>query len=110
MKRRELREHIFEILFRVEFMAEKDMEEQLELFFEEAHVRYAKRAFRKEEGRSDHAYLIDRVLDPQGKKLFSPAPAPRDADRARLHDAMRDKMRSGMPDQAKLKELFEKNT
>lgn len=82
----------------------------LELFFEEAHVRYAKRAFRKEEGRSDHAYLIDRVLDPQGKKLFSPAPAPRDADRARLHDAMRDKMRSGMPDQAKLKELFEKNT
>ena len=35
MKRRELREHIFEILFRVEFMAENDMEEQLELFFED---------------------------------------------------------------------------
>ena len=35
MKRRELREHIFEILFRVEFMSECDMEEQLELFFED---------------------------------------------------------------------------
>lgn len=35
MKRRELREHIFEILFRVEFMSESDMEEQLELFFED---------------------------------------------------------------------------
>ena len=35
MKRRELREHIFEILFRVEFMEAHDMEEQMELFFEE---------------------------------------------------------------------------
>lgn len=35
MKRRELREHIFEILFRVEFMNENDMEEQMELFFED---------------------------------------------------------------------------
>lgn len=35
MKRRELREHIFEILFRVEFMEEKEMDEQLELFFED---------------------------------------------------------------------------
>lgn len=35
MKRRELREHIFTILFRVEFMSEKDMEEQMELFFED---------------------------------------------------------------------------
>ena len=35
MKRRELREHIFEILFRVEFMSENDMEEQMDLFFED---------------------------------------------------------------------------
>ena len=35
MKRRELREHIFGILFRVEFMNETEMEEQLELFFED---------------------------------------------------------------------------
>ena len=35
MKRRELREHIFEILFRVEFMDDQDMEEQMDLFFED---------------------------------------------------------------------------
>lgn len=35
MKRRELREHIFEILFRVEFMDEHDMKEQMDLFFED---------------------------------------------------------------------------
>ena len=35
MKRRELRERIFEILFRVEFMSEGDMEEQMQLFFED---------------------------------------------------------------------------
>ncbi len=35
MKRRELREHIFEILFRVEFMDEQDMQEQMDLFFED---------------------------------------------------------------------------
>ena len=35
MKRRELRERIFEILVRVEFMNEKEMEEQMELFFED---------------------------------------------------------------------------
>ena len=35
MKRRELREHIFEILFRVEFMNEEYMKEQMELFFED---------------------------------------------------------------------------
>lgn len=35
MKRRELRERIFEILFRVEFMNETEMKEQMELFFED---------------------------------------------------------------------------
>lgn len=35
MKRRELRERIFEILFRVEFMSEDDMKEQMDLFFED---------------------------------------------------------------------------
>lgn len=33
MKRRELREHIFELLFRVEFNSPEDMPEQLTLFF-----------------------------------------------------------------------------
>lgn len=34
MTRRELREHIFEILFRIEFHGEEELLEQLELFFE----------------------------------------------------------------------------
>ena len=34
MKRRELRQHIFELLFRVEFNPAGEMEEQLTLFFE----------------------------------------------------------------------------
>ncbi len=35
MKRRELREHIFELLFRVEFNEPEEMPEQLRLFFED---------------------------------------------------------------------------
>ncbi len=34
MKRRELREHIFELLFRIEFNSAQEMPEQLRLFFE----------------------------------------------------------------------------
>lgn len=34
MKRRELREHIFELLFRVEFNDPEEMPEQMKLFFE----------------------------------------------------------------------------
>ncbi len=34
MKRRELREHIFELLFRIEFNSAEEMPEQLRLFFE----------------------------------------------------------------------------
>ena len=34
MKRRELREHIFELLFRVEFNDREEMPEQMKLFFE----------------------------------------------------------------------------
>lgn len=35
MSRREIREHIFKLLFRIEFHDRKDMEQQKELFFEE---------------------------------------------------------------------------
>ena len=34
MKRRELREHIFELLFRVEFNDREEMPQQMQLFFE----------------------------------------------------------------------------
>ena len=33
MKRRELREHIFELLFRIEFNSSEEMPEQMQLFF-----------------------------------------------------------------------------
>jgi len=35
MKRRELREHIFELVFRVEFNSQEEMPEQIRLFFED---------------------------------------------------------------------------
>ena len=34
MKRRELREHIFELLFRIEFNGSEEMPEQMQLFFD----------------------------------------------------------------------------
>lgn len=52
MKRREQREHIFEILFRVEFMDDRDMDEQLELFFEDL----------KEAKASDVDYMKNKYL------------------------------------------------
>jgi N utilization substance protein B len=42
MKRRELREHIFELLFRVEFNDRDEMGEQMALFFENMDVENAK--------------------------------------------------------------------
>lgn len=38
MSRRELREHIFKLLFRVEFNPAEDMPEQIQLFFEDEDV------------------------------------------------------------------------
>ena len=35
MKRRELREHIFQLLFRVEFNGQEDMQEQVDLFVDD---------------------------------------------------------------------------
>ena len=78
----------------------------LGLFYEETAVKYAKRAFRKDAARSDHAYLIDRVIDPQAKKLFQPSASSGTQARANMHRLMRLKMQQQMPDQAKLKELF----
>ncbi len=36
MSRREVREHIFKMLFGIEFFEEKELEEQMELYFEQA--------------------------------------------------------------------------
>lgn len=70
MKRRELREHIFEILFRVEFMSEEDMSEQLELFFEDlaearpADVDYIKNKYMAVREKMS---MIDIVIDEKSK-------------------------------------------
>ncbi len=66
MKRREQREHIFEILFRVEFMDDRDMDEQLELFFEDleeakaSDVDYIKNKYLAVRDRIEH---IDLMID-----------------------------------------------
>ncbi len=66
MKRRELREHIFEILFRVEFMDADDMAEQMELFFEDlaearpADVDYMKNKYQAVHEKID---MIDVMID-----------------------------------------------
>lgn len=66
MKRRELREHIFGILFRVEFMNEADMQEQMELFFEDlaeakpSDVEYIKNKYLAVREKQD---MIDVLID-----------------------------------------------
>lgn len=70
MKRRELREHIFQILFRVEFVQEEDMKEQLELFFDdmedakEADLEYIKNKYLAVREKQD---MIDVMIDEKAK-------------------------------------------
>lgn len=52
MKRRELREHIFELLFRIEFNSPEEMPEQIRLFF----------ADMEELGETDQAYMEKKYL------------------------------------------------
>ncbi len=52
MKRRELREHIFELLFRIEFNSPEEMPEQIRLFF----------ADMEELGEEDQAYIEKKYL------------------------------------------------
>ncbi len=51
MGRRELREHIFRLLFRVEFHPDEEMDEQIALYME--HLQTAEE--------KDRAYIIDKV-------------------------------------------------
>ncbi|MCI8599048.1 MAG: transcription antitermination factor NusB [Lachnospiraceae bacterium] len=50
MKRRELREHIFELLFRIEFNSREEMPEQMSLFFDNLETLEEK----------DQAYIEDK--------------------------------------------------
>ena len=78
----------------------------LSLFFEEKEYSFAKRVFRREEGKKDQAFLIDRLLDPQGKKLFAVKEIPRN-DSVTL--AMRKKIAENMPDQRRVADLFQED-
>ena len=75
----------------------------LSLFFEEKEQAFAKRVFRKEEERKDQVFLIDRLMDPQGKKLFAVKKIQKN-DFVTL--AMRKKMKENMPDQRRVADLL----
>ena len=76
----------------------------LSLFFEEKEHAFAKRVFRREEGREDQTFLIDRLIDPQGKKLFAVKKIPQNVS---VTLAMRKKMKENMPDQRRVADLFQ---
>ncbi|MGN0466687.1 MAG: transcription antitermination factor NusB [Lachnospiraceae bacterium] len=56
MKRSEIRERIFQLIFRVEFNSEEELREQLEWYFEDFSTI-------KEEDKSYMIYKIDAILD-----------------------------------------------
>lgn len=67
MGRRELRERIFLLLFRVEFNAPEDMPEQIRMFFEDDEVSYSEKDARyiteKYENVVSRIEQLDRMLD-----------------------------------------------
>ena len=67
MGRRELRERIFLLLFRVEFNAPEDMPEQIRMFFEDEEVSYSEKDARyiteKYENVVSRIEQLDRMLD-----------------------------------------------
>lgn len=70
MSRREIREQIFKLLFRVEFYEESDMPEQLSLFFEELDQREEKDTAyiqKKYEGIMAHLTEIDAMINEVAK-------------------------------------------
>ncbi len=64
MKRRELREHIFELLFRVEFNSPEEMPEQLRLFFEGLEVLEEKDQLYMEE---KYARIVEKLPQIDGQ-------------------------------------------
>lgn len=58
MKRRELREHIFELLFRIEFNTPEEMPEQIQLFFADMEELEKADQFYIEE---KYAHIVDRL-------------------------------------------------
>lgn len=63
MKRRELRQHVFEMLFRVEFNSAEELEEQLHMFVEDLKGE-------KEVSAQDESYIMEKC-----KKIIEMLPA-----------------------------------
>lgn len=83
-----------------------ERDKTLKLFFEPGDIAYACKAFRKEPGRRSCAYLIDRVIDPAGRKIFAAKNSKNAREKAHLHAAMRAKLRENCPDQGRLSQVF----
>lgn len=77
----------------------EERDKTLALFFMPEDTAFAHKVFRKEPGRSSYAYLIDRVIDPAGKKFFARSGGIDYGARAQFHAAMRAKLRENCPDQ-----------
>ena len=84
----------------------KERDKTLALFFEKKEAEYARRTFRREAGKDKDVHLIDRVIDPAGKKLFAQGGGADPGARAKLHAAMRAKLRENCPDQGRLAQVF----
>lgn len=74
----------------------------LTLFFEQEDVSYARKTFRRYPELKNPAALIDRVIDPAGRKLFTKPDAGISAGKREMHTRMRRKLRECCPDQKSL--------
>ena len=61
MTRRQIREHIFKLLFNLDFYLEEDSEDQMQLYFEPIPQEEASRLFREDSGQWP-VLLLDDVL------------------------------------------------
>ncbi|MBO4845171.1 MAG: transcription antitermination factor NusB [Lachnospiraceae bacterium] len=71
MSRRELREHIFKLLFRIEFNSEEEMKKQCELFFEDPEREFDEEDTKYIQEKYDSIYSklneIDGLIDSKAK-------------------------------------------
>ena len=71
MSRRELREHIFKLLFRIEFNSEEEMKTQCELFFEDPEREFDEEDTKYIQEKYDSIYSklneIDGLIDSKAK-------------------------------------------
>lgn len=71
MSRRELREHIFKLLFRIEFNSQEEMDTQCELFFDDVDTSFGEEDTKYIQNKFDLIYgkieEIDKLIDEKAK-------------------------------------------